>query len=60
MPQFIFMGDIKHPGRIIVEADSKEEAIERFEEHEFEVYDESDKCLAFEWNGEEPEINEHS
>lgn len=56
MPNFIFTGDVKHPGRIIVEAGTREEAIKKFEEYDFAVYDEAHKNLAFDWNGEDPEV----
>lgn len=53
---FILTGDIRHPGRIKVEAASLEEAVKKAEDGDFEVYDESHKILAFDWNGDEDSV----
>jgi hypothetical protein len=53
--KFILTGDILFAGRIVVEADSAEQAIQKAQEGEFEVFDKSDKHLGFTHNGEEPE-----
>jgi hypothetical protein len=58
MKTFLFTGDILHPGTIKVMADTVEEAEEKIERYDFEVYDEQGSDLAFEHNGEEPEILE--
>lgn len=53
---FILMGDVLHAGKIRVEASSLEEAIRKAEDGDFEVYDESGKNLAFDWNGDEDSV----
>ncbi len=50
--QYILTGDVQHPGRISVEADTLLEALAKAEEGQFIVYDEQDDCLAFIWNGD--------
>jgi len=56
--RFILTGDIKHPGRIAVNASTLEEALRKAEDGEFSVYDESHKILAFEWNGDQNSVEE--
>lgn len=51
--QYILVGDIKYPGRVIVKARNLNEAVRRAEnEFDFEVFDKANKNLAFEWNGD--------
>jgi hypothetical protein len=55
--EFVFVGDIKHPGRVVVKAKSFDEAVKKVEDDfDFEVYDEQHSCLAFEWNGDEDTV----
>ncbi len=56
--QYILTGDIAHPGRIDVEADSLDEALEKVAEGQFIIYEEEGKNLTFTWNGEEPDSEE--
>jgi hypothetical protein len=56
--EFILVGDIRHPGRVSVKARTREEAVELAEKGEFEVYDETKKCLAFDWNGDDATVEE--
>lgn len=51
--EYHFVGDIKHPGVIAVKAKSFDEALTRIDEYDFRVFDEEDKNLAFDWNGDE-------
>ncbi len=55
MKTYMLMGDIRHAGRIEVQADSPEEAIRLAEGGEFTVFEEQHKDLGFDWNGEDPE-----
>jgi hypothetical protein len=48
-------GEIRHAGKVRVEASSAEEAIEKARRGEFAVEDEYDSMLAFDWDGEEVE-----
>ena len=50
MKTYILVGDICHPGRITVQAETLEEAVEKADEGDFVVYDEDGKNLAFTWN----------
>ena len=56
MKRFIFTGDIQHPGRVSVKAKTLEEALKKAEDGDFDVYDESNDCLAFEWNGDKATV----
>lgn len=58
MAKYILTGDILHPGRIKVEANSPEEAIAKAEVGDFLVYDEMQRHLAFDHNGETPVLEE--
>ena len=48
---YYLVGDIRHPGKVVVVADLPQEAIDKAENGEFEVFDESSKHLAFDWGG---------
>ena len=52
MPTFTLVGDILHPGRVTVEAESLEEALDKATDGDFVVFDEQSDALAFEWNGD--------
>lgn len=52
MPRFILTGDILHPGKVAVVADTLEEAASLAEKGEFEIVDEQNRHLAFDWGGE--------
>ncbi len=54
--RFILTGDISHPGRIAVEAETLDEAVQKADDGDFEVYDEHGKCLAFDWNGDDSTV----
>ncbi len=54
--RFILIGDILHPGKIIVEAKDLDEALKKADDGDFAIYDESGKCLAFDWNGDEDSV----
>ena len=57
MPKdFILTGDIRHPGKIKVTAETLEEALKKADDGDFVVYDEMNKCLAFDWNGDESTV----
>lgn len=58
MKKFFFTGDVRHPGRVFVLANTEDEALKKLEDYEFEVYDEEDKNLAFDSNGEDPEVED--
>lgn len=67
MKQFYVVGDILHPGRVIVEAKSRdvlltllrpEDSREVLSEEEFTIQDEESDCLGFLWNGDEDSIEE--
>lgn len=60
MKTHILMGDIRHAGRIEIQAESPDEAIRLAEAGEFTVFEEQHKDLGFDWNGEEPEVVEDS
>jgi hypothetical protein len=45
--KFILTGDILHAGKVAVEADTLDEAIEKAETGDFEVWDEQHKMLGF-------------
>jgi hypothetical protein len=55
---YILVGDIKYPGRIAVKANGLDEALRKAEQGEFEVFEHINKCLAFEWNGNEDTVEE--
>lgn len=57
--RFIIVGDICHPGRIDVEADTLDEALDKAEAGQFVVHDKQDDCLAFTWNGDVDTIERH-
>jgi len=52
MTKYTLVGDIKHPGRVEVEADTPNDAIVKAEAGDFAVHDEQHDCLAFDWNGD--------
>ena len=56
MKTWILIGDILHPGKVQVEAETIDQAIAKAERGDFEVYDEMHKCLAFAWNGDEDTV----
>lgn len=58
MTKYLLTGDIRHAGRVAVEADTPDEAVRKAAEGEFEVFDEMHRCLAFDHNGEEPTVEE--
>jgi len=61
MKRFIFMGDILRAGKVVIKADTKEEAVKRAEAGTLdEVYDEGrkDSDAGFVWNGDEDSIEE--
>lgn len=51
--KFILTGDIRHPGRVAVEADNLTDALEKADNGEFIIEDEQSDCLAFDWCGED-------
>jgi len=57
LKRFVLVGDICHPGRIVVEASTIDEAVKKAEDGDFTVWDESAKHLLFQWNGD-PEMVE--
>jgi hypothetical protein len=52
MKRYFLMGDIAHPGKVSVIADSLDEALKKADAGEFTVFDEQGDCLAFDWNGD--------
>lgn len=62
MKKFVFVGDVCRPGRVLVEAESAEEAIEKISNDPgafSEVLDTDDHDLAhFEWTGETDTVEE--
>ena len=63
MTKYVLTGDVVRPGRVIVEADSREEAIKRIEADEAnfdEVLetDNHDTLALFQWNGDSDSIEE--
>lgn len=56
--RFILVGDIRHPGKVVVEANDLDEAIKKADDGDFEVYDEHSKPLAFDWNGDKDCVTE--
>lgn len=56
--EFILVGDVKHPARVKVRARTRAEAVELAEQGNFTVYDESQKTLAFDWNGDDASVEE--
>lgn len=52
MAKYILTGDIRHAGRVEVEADNLEEALEKADDGDFEVLDEGGKDLAFDFCGD--------
>ena len=55
MKTFLFTGDIRHAGRIKIEAETVEEAFKKMENGDFSIWDEEHKNLGFDHNGEDPE-----
>ena len=53
--KFIFTGDIKHAGRVEVEAGNKEEAHDKLKKGDFKVYEEESRNLEFDWDEGEVE-----
>jgi hypothetical protein len=53
---FILVGDIRHAGKIRVVASSLKLALKKAGDGDFSVEDETNKCLAFEWNGDKDSI----
>lgn len=61
MSRYIFTGDIVRPGRVIIDADTLEDAIHVADNNGFHsVYDENqqDFLAAFNWNEDEDTIEE--
>lgn len=58
MSKFYFTGDIRHPGKVVVEAGTLLQAEEKIESGEFTIFDEQDSCLAFDHDGNEPEVED--
>lgn len=53
MAKYILTGDVCHPGRVVVEADSLRDAIIKAEyDSDFRVFSEQDSCLLFEFCGD--------
>ena len=53
---YLLVGDILHPGRILVKATSLGHALTLADNGEFGVYEEQNDCLAFHWNGDEESV----
>ena len=53
---FILMGDILHAGRVAVQASSLKEALDKADDGDFEVFDETEKQLGFSWNGDKSSV----
>jgi hypothetical protein len=51
--KYVLVGDIRHPGRVEVDAASLEAALAKAEDGDFVVHDEHGKPLAFDWNGDD-------
>jgi len=49
--RYLLTGDIRHPGKIEVEAATLDQALDRADDGDFEVFDEQGKPLAFDWDG---------
>ena len=58
MTTYILVGEIRHPGRIEVEADTLDQALEKADNGEFVIYDEQNNCLAFDWNTDVESVEE--
>lgn len=58
MKTFRLVGDICHPGTIVVQAETPEEAVELAAVGEFVVEDEESKNLLFKWCGDDVEETE--
>ena len=56
MKRYLIVGDITHPGRIEVEADSLDAAFTKAEKGDFVIYDEGATDMAFTWNGDQETI----
>jgi hypothetical protein len=51
--QFMLVGDIRHAGRVEVDAASLAEALDKADAGDFVVHDEQGRLLAFDWNGDD-------
>lgn len=58
MAKYILTGDILHPGKVIVDANSPEEAVQKAAVDDFRVHSESPRHLAFKHDGETPQLEE--